>query len=456
MNLFNYLIPFVLGLGVLIFIHELGHYLVARWCGVKVLRFSVGFGTPLLRWKVGRDRTEWVLAAFPLGGYVKMLDEREQEEITPEDLPRAFNRQSVWRRIAIVAAGPLANFLLAIVLYWGLALAGTEELRPRLALTSAADSIAAQAGVRDGDEVVAVDGSAVRSWTDLRWALMGGVLDQREVRLDVRTESGARTSHRLDFSGVKVDDRDADLVERVGLAPWRPVIPPVIGDVMPGSAAEHAGLRPDDHIVALDGMALESWVELVEQVRARPGESLTLTLIRDQRTLETVLVPQEINENGERFGRIGVAVAEPTALRSQLFTTVRYGPIEGLTRAAGQTWDTSVLTLRMLGRMITGEVSWKNLSGPVTIADYAGQTAQLGWAHYLGFLALISISLGVLNLLPIPVLDGGHLLYYTIEIVKGSPVSERVMLIGQQVGLVILAMLMTFAFYNDITRLFSG
>ena len=455
MTLFDYLIPFVLALGLLIFFHELGHYLVARWCGVKVLRFSIGFGKPLLKWRAGRDRTEWVVAAFPLGGYVRMLDEREGD-VVPQDRPRAFNTQSVWRRFAIVAAGPLANFLLAIALYWGLFGVGTEELRPRLALTEASQSIATRAGVQDGDLVVAVAGETVQSWNELRWALLRHALDGRSVDLRVRTIGNVETFRSLDFSEIRIDDGRTDVIEQMGLRPWRPHVPAVVGAVMAGSAAERGGLELGDRIVMLDDVPIDTWVQLVEYVRERPGRPIEGRIERGgvERTIN--LIVDEVSEGGERIGRIGIAVAAPEEAREAMFVIVSYGPLESLSKAVAKTWDTSVLTLKMIGRMITGDVSWKNLSGPVTIADYAGQTAQLGWAHYLGFIALISISLGVLNLLPIPVLDGGHLLYYTIEIIKGGPVSERAMAIGQQIGLVALVMLMAFAFYNDIARLFSG
>jgi regulator of sigma E protease len=455
MNLFDYLVPFILALGLLIFFHELGHYLVARWCGVKVLRFSIGFGKPLVKWAAGRDRTEWVVAAFPLGGYVRMLDEREGD-VAPQDRARAFNTQSVWRRYAIVAAGPLANFLLAIVLYWGLFSTGTEELRPRLALTEATATVASRGGVREGDLVVSVAGEAVQSWNELRWSLLRHALDGRTVDLVVRTIDNVETFRRLDFSDVRIDDGRTDVIEQMGLRPWRPSVPAVVGEVMPGSAADRSGLQSGDRVVALDGASIDNWLLLVEYVRERPGQLIDALILRGDAQLRVELVPDEVGENGERFGRIGISVAEPTEAREAMFTIVSYGPIESLVKATIKTWDTSVLTLKMIGRMFTGDVSWKNLSGPVTIADYAGQTAKLGWAHYLGFVALISISLGVLNLLPIPVLDGGHLLYYTIEIIKGGPVSERAMAIGQQFGLIALVMLMAFAFYNDIARLFSG
>lgn len=454
MTLFDYLIPFALALGLLILVHELGHYLVARWCGVKVLRFSIGFGKPLLRRTAGRDGTEWVLAAFPLGGYVKMLDEREAPVAAPE-LHRAFNRQSVYRRFAIVAAGPLANFLLAIALYWGLFVAGTEELKPRVTLSDT-PAIAQAAGVREGDLVVAVDEEPVRSWQDLRWVLLRHALDSREVMLRVRTLEDVEAFRRLDLSGVAIDEGGTDLIARLGLRPWRPAIPAVIGRVADGSAAERAGLQDGDRVLAIAGTPVVAWSDLVRLVREAPGRALDFEVERGGEAVKLVITPEAAEEGGAQIGRIGVGVAEAAAGGIAMFGEVRYGVLEGLSRAVQQTWETSVLSLKMIGRMLTGEVSWKNLSGPVTIADYAGQTAQLGWTHYLKFVALISISLGVLNLLPIPVLDGGHLLYYTIEIIKGGPIPERIMEVGQQIGLALLVMLMAFAFYNDLNRLISG
>ncbi|CAM5419716.1 RIP metalloprotease RseP [Thauera mechernichensis] len=454
MNLLDYLLPFALALGVLILVHELGHYLVARWCGVKVLRFSIGFGKPLIVRRAGRDGTEWALAAFPLGGYVKMLDEREAA-VAPEELHRTFNRQSVYRRFAIVAAGPLANFLLAIVLYWGLFVAGTDELRARVAL-SETPQVAEAAGVRDGDLVLAVDEQSVRSWQDLRWILLQHTLDQREVVLRVRTLEDVEAFRRLDLAGVRIDDDSGDLIARLGLKPWRPQIPAVIGRLVEGGAAARAGLQSGDEVTAIDGVAITSWSDLVQIVRDGAGRELRFDLRRDAAAFSVVVTPDEANEGGARVGRIGVGVADPAPGGLSMFAEVRYGPLEAMAKAVRQTWETSVLSLRMIGRMFTGEVSWKNLSGPVTIADYAGQTAQLGLSHYLKFVALISISLGVLNLLPIPVLDGGHLMYYTVEIIKGGPIPERVMEIGEQIGLALLVMLMAFAFFNDINRLISG
>lgn len=454
LGLLNYLIPFVVGLGVLIAIHEFGHYWVARRCGVKVLRFSIGFGRPLLRWQAGRDGTEWALAAFPLGGYVKMLDEREGP-VPAAEAHRAFNRQSVGKRMAIVAAGPLANLALAIFLYWVLNLVGVDELRARIALAPG-PSVAASAGLMDGDLVTGVEGDPVASWQDLRWSVVRHALDGATVSLEVERLGGGAGQMSLDLAGFKVDESQQDLLQRIGLVPYRPMIPAVVGKLSPGGPAEVAGIRTGDRIVRIDEQSVTHWGELVAAIRSKAGQSVAVEIERGGVALKFQLVPEGVSERGATIGRIGVAVDDRGLARDSMFVEVRYGPWDGLLKAFRQTWETSTLTLSMMGKMLIGEVSWKGLSGPITIADYAGQSASMGLEHYLKFLALISISLGVLNLLPIPVLDGGHLLYYSIELIKGGPVPERIMEIGQQIGLAILVMLMAFAFYNDINRLISG
>ncbi|MCB1893788.1 MAG: RIP metalloprotease RseP [Zoogloeaceae bacterium] len=455
MNLFDYLIPFAIALGVLIVFHELGHYLVARLCGVKVLRFSVGFGKPLVSRRYGADRTEWALAAFPLGGYVKMLDEREGE-VPAAELHRAFNRQTVGKRFAIVAAGPIANLLLAVVLYWGLFVHGSEELKAIVA-QPVAESAAARAGLRAGDTVVSVAGDDVRSWQELRWAMLQHALDGSQVGIGVIPEGGRNAELRtLSMAGASLEAEAGDVLDQLGLHPLRPPIAPVIGRLIDDAAADLAGIRVGDRVVAIDGEPIEQWSQLVETVVASEGRTLSVRVERDGLPLVLAVTPQLEQAGGRSVARIGVAVANDPGLRQRMFSTVRYGVVDALGKAFQQTWETSVLSVSVIGRMILGDVSWKNLSGPVTIADFAGQSAKMGVAHYLKFLALISISLGVLNLLPIPVLDGGHLLYYLVEIVKGSPVPDRIMEIGQQVGLALLVMLMAFAFYNDINRLISG
>lgn len=454
MALFDYLIPFVFGLGLLILFHELGHYSVARWCNVKVQRFSVGFGKPLIKWTTGKDRTEWVLAIFPLGGYVKMLDEREGD--VPAALRhRAFNTQSVWRRFAIVAAGPLANLLLAIALYWVVFVAGVDELKARVAVI-APDSVAAQAGFQDRDEILSVDGVAVRSWQDWRWAVLKATMDTGQAEVRVRTENGSTVVRSLPLESVVVDEGRDDPMVQIGVRPFRPRIPPVIGSVLDDGPAAVAGVQPGDEVLRINGETVDDFMTLVQKVSASPDKRMRFELVRDGSVHELDITPRPEMVNDEMVGRIGVGVQRTEEGADSMFVVVTHPPLEALSLAAAQTWDMSIFSLKMIGRMITGDLSWKNLSGPVTIADYAGQSAKMGLDHYIKFLALISISLGVLNLLPIPVLDGGHLLYYVIEIIRGGPVPERVMEIGQQVGLALLVMLMAFAFYNDINRLISG
>jgi regulator of sigma E protease len=454
MSVLHTVVSFVIALGVLIVVHELGHYLVARWCGVKVLRFSVGFGRALATRRIGPDQTEWVLAAVPLGGYVKMVDEREGA-VAPEGLPRAFNRQSVWRRIAIVLAGPVANFLLAIALYWGLFMSGVQEAKP-IAAAPEAGTVAARAGLARGDTIRTINGESVASWQDVRWRVLQLALDRKEARLEVQTAAHMIDWRTLDLAHVKADEMEGDLLARLGLRLYRPDVAPVIGQVVSGGMAERAGLAPRDRVLAVDGQAIPTWDALVAKVRGSPARTLVLEIDRRGKPVRIEVTPEPFTQGTETIGRIGAGpYVEPDAMKPYL-VDVRYGPLESLSRALGKTWEMSVFSLRMLGKMIIGEVSWRNLSGPVTIADYAGQSAQLGLVPYLAFLALISISLGVLNLLPIPVLDGGHLMYYTIEVLKGSPVSERVMELGQRAGLVVLLFLMAFAFYNDINRLISG
>jgi regulator of sigma E protease len=454
MTLLHTLVAFLVALGVLIVFHELGHLIVARFCGVKVLRFSVGFGKPLWTRRFGADQTEWSIAALPLGGYVKMLDEREAP-VPPAETHRAFNRQSVWKRIAIVAAGPIANFLLAIAIYWVLLLGGATEPKPVLGAPDLGTP-AAVAGVVSGDTVVAINGEPVTTWQDVRWNLIEQAVDRKRVQLEVRDALGGARVRELDLTSLQAERIEGDVLGAVGLKLFRPDLPPVIGKVVSGSVAERAGLREGDRVLAIDGKPVSSWEAMVAIVRASAGRTLELEVESGGNERTITIVPEATGKEPERIGRIGAGPKVDPAALHDLMIEVRYGPVEALGQAVKKTWDMSVFSLRMLGKMVTGDVSWRNLSGPVTIADYAGQAAKVGLAPYLAFLALISISLGVLNLLPIPLLDGGHLMYYAAEIVKGSPVSERVMELGQRVGLTVLLFLMAFAFYNDINRLVSG
>ncbi len=453
MNLLTTLVAFVVALGSLVIVHEFGHYLAARLCNVKVLRFCVGFGRVLAS-RRGRDGTEWALAAVPLGGYVKMLDEREGP-VDPPDLPRAFNRQPVGRRFFIVIAGPTANFLLAIALYWVLFLHGVPGVKPVIGAI-ADNSPAAQAQFRVGDVITKIGAEPVTTWQDARWLLLKYAVDRATVGIEVQNERSEIHFRRLDMSSLKTADLDGDFLRTLGFARLQPPLAPVIGRVVAGGAAERAGLAPGDEVLAIDGAPVKRWDEVVTAIAASPERALTLDIKRGSTVQQIAVTPDAVNENSRRIGRIGVAVKLDAEAMRQYMVEVRYTPLASVGKALERTWDTSLFSLRMLGKMIIGEVSLKNLSGPITIADYAGQSAQTGWISYLAFIALISISLGVLNLLPIPLLDGGHLMYYMIEIAKGSPVSTHAMEIGQNIGMGLLFLLMVFAIYNDINRLFNG
>lgn len=453
-NFLFYLAAFAVVIGVLIVVHEFGHYLAARLCGVKVLRFSVGFGRMLWKKRLGKDQTEWAISIVPLGGYVKMLDEREGE-VAPEEARRAFNRQGVGKRSIIVAAGPLANFALAILLYWAIFMHGSEELLPVLG-TPPDGTPAAMAAIGNGEQVRAVDGQPVATWNELRWVLLQKAVDHENVALEVINERNEIAVRHLDLAAAGEQGWEGDALERLGIRFYRPDLPPVIGKVVANGPGERAGLQAGDRVLAVAGQKISSWYEFVAIIRDSAAHSVRLELERQGGAVTVDVIPEAISERGRVVGKIGVAVAEGPNPRRELRTFIRYGFVEAGGKALAETWDKSVFSLVMMGKMLTGEVSWKNLSGPVTIADYAGQSARLGLDYFLKFMAMISISLGVLNLLPIPVLDGGHLLYHVIEVVRRRPLSERAMEIGQQIGMSILFALMAFAFFNDLTRLFNG
>ncbi|WP_415035604.1 RIP metalloprotease RseP [Azonexus sp.] len=447
-----YAAAFIVALGLLVVAHELGHFLVARWCGVKILRFSVGFGPVLWQRRFGVDQTQWALSAIPLGGYVKMLDEREAE-VAEHEAARAFNRQTVGKRSLIVVAGPLANFLLAIFLYWGVFMLGSDELRPILG-TPPIDTPAAEAGILAGEEVRKVDGEAVASWSDLRWILLHKATQQPSVELEVVNAQGEQRLRYLMLERAGEEAWEGDVLARLGVQFHGPDLPPVIGAVDADTPGARAGLQSGDRILAVDGRPVANWYQFVQIVRKAPGQQLKLDLERQRRHFVVAVTPEEVNERGLRFGRIGVAVA-PGGDGRNLRTFVRYAPLAAASKALRETWEKSWFTLTMMGKMLLGEVSWKTLSGPVTIADYAGQSARLGLDYYVKFMALISISLGVLNLLPIPVLDGGHLVYHAAEVIRGKPLSMRVVALTQQIGMAMLFALMAFALFNDFTRLFG-
>ena len=451
------LLAFVGAVVLLVMFHEYGHYWVARRCGVKVLVFSLGFGKVLYRKRFANSETDWVISAIPLGGYVKMLDEREGE-VSPSELHRAFNRKPVLQRMAIVVAGPLANFMLAILLYCALFMHGVEGLKPVLGDVPSGTP-AALAQMHKGETILSVEGEAIPSWQELSWKLMTLALHQAgrdAVKVEAEDDRGTVLHHSLDISALAASDLQGEFLDKLGLHLEQPVILPVIGMLTDKGLAKQAGLQAGDVILRADGVPLKTWSDLVDVVRTHPGRAVRFDIQRGEMTLSLSVTPQAVAESGKMVGRIGAGPKFDQKAWQAMLTTVSYGPLDAFKRSLQKTWETSAISLEMLGKMVTGEVSVKNLSGPVTIADYAGQSAHMGMIAYLGFLALISISLGVLNLLPVPLLDGGHLLYYVAELIKGSPVSERAWENGQKIGIALLGTLMVLAFYNDINRLISG
>ncbi len=454
-------LAFVVTLGLLIVIHEYGHYRVAVACGVKVLRFSVGFGRVLWRRQATPDSTEFVVSALPLGGYVRMLDEREGD-VPASQLGMAFNRKPLWQRAAVVAAGPLANLLLAVLLYAAANWIGVDEPKALLAAPPA-QSIAAKAGVRAGDwaREVSSDGiewRELRSMSALRWELTQAAMKGESLQLSV-TDSAGRGARTLTLPLANLDARevDAKLMQHIGLG--QAYSEPVLGEVRPGGPAAKAGLRAGDLVLSVDGSPVLDAASLREVIRSSVGSSvgseaaaapkpMSWRVERDGRALTLEVTPMTVIDQERRIGRVEAFIGKPAEM-----VTVSFGLFDGLSQAASRTWDMSALTLKMMGRMLTGDASLKNLSGPLTIADYAGQSARLGLAYYLGFLAIVSISLGVLNLLPLPMLDGGHLIYYLFEAVTGRPVSELWLDRLQRGGVAIMLMMMSLALYNDVARL---
>lgn len=450
MALIQTVIWFLVALVILVAVHEFGHFYVARRCGVKVLRFSIGFGKILWR-RHDRQGTEYALAAIPLGGYVKMLDEREGE-VPEEERHRAFNRKNVWQRIAVVAAGPVANFILAVLLFWLLMIPGTREPIPIIGDVETG-SIAAEAGLESGQEILSVDGEPTPTWQALHQQLLRRLGESGTISFRVKyPESDLQYMSEARLEGWLKGMEEPDPVSGLGLTLDRPTGKPIVGQVVPESPAERAGLQSGDRVLSADGQPMPDWTTWVEYVRERPDEEIQLTVERDGVERSLSVTPEAVEEAGERFGRVGVGF-QPQAWPEDRVREYRYGPVESFVAGVDRTWETAGFVLLSVKKLIVGEISTKNLSGPITIAKVAGDSAQSGWKSFVGFVALLSIFLGVFNLLPIPVLDGGHLMYYFIEVVKGSPVSERAQQIGYQVGLVMVVGLMFLALYNDIMRL---
>jgi regulator of sigma E protease len=444
------LVAFIFALAILIAVHEYGHFWVARKLGVKVLRFSIGFGRALWRRRAKTDGTEYVIAAIPLGGYVKMLDEREAP-VDPQERHRAFNRQSLGIRSAIVVAGPAFNFLFAILAFWFIFVVGDTGLKPIVGDVKEG-SIAEQSGFIHGDQILAVADQPTPTWESVVYVMLSEALENTNLLVRVRSQSGIEQVYQLASSGLTDMAEDGMLLQNLGLTPDRPTLPPVISDVLDGEPAALAGLRSGDRIANVDDIEVKDWSDWVDYVRERPGQTLNLEVERNGDYVSMRITPLMFKEDGESYGRIGASVHLPDDLMDEYRAVVKYGPIEAVGHSLQKTWDLSLLMLRMLGKMIIGEVSVKNLSGPISIADSAGKSASYGLSYFLKFLAVVSVSLGVLNLLPIPVLDGGHLLFFLIEGIKGRPLSDRFLEQGQKIGLLILLLIMSLAFYVDINR----
>ncbi|AVI61398.1 RIP metalloprotease RseP [Halomonas sp. GFAJ-1] len=451
MGLIQNILAVIVVLGLLVTFHEFGHFWVARRCGVKVLRFSVGFGKPL--WStVDRHGTEFAVAAIPLGGYVKMLDEREAP-VPDEQLDQAFNRKNVWQRIAIVAAGPLANFLLAIVAYWALFVAGTTTVMPIVGEVEP-DSPAAEAGLAHGSEITAIQGDAMRSWEEINLKLVSIIGFSGEVTVEALPEgSNTPRVYQLPVNNYLVRQDPPQPLQSLGITPWRPDLPAVLGQVVDGQAAAQAGLQPGDRILSLNGEAVSDWMQFVAMIRDSAGQTLDVSYQRGEEQGTLSLTPgSNTVEGGREIGYIGAGVQQ-VSWPDELQREIRYGPVEAVGQALSRTGEMTLLTVDAIRKMLVGLISPSNLSGPITIAQISGDSARAGMEAFVGFLAYLSISLAVLNLLPIPVLDGGHLLYYFIEVVRGRPVSEQTQAVGLRIGLAMVGTLMLMALYFDLMRL---
>ncbi|BBA34605.1 putative membrane-associated zinc metalloprotease [Methylocaldum marinum] len=451
-SLLHTLFYFLIALTILIAFHEFGHFWAARKLGVKVIRFSLGFGKILWRHQRTRDSTEFTVAALPLGGYVKMVDEREGS-VAPADLPFAFNRQPLIRRVAIVFAGPFFNLVLAILIYWVVFMIGETGMRPVLGPV-ASGSLAGQVGFAEGDEIMAVAGEETPTWNQAMGELLEQIMEGDAISVDVKTKDGAHLQRTL-LVPEEIAQQPSLLYQHLGFRPWEPLLPPVIDRIESGGAAEKAGLQAGDLLVHVDGNPIKTWREWVDIVRANPDRSLEVVVDRGGQHFSLSITPVPVESEEGRIGRIGAAVQIPEHLVDEMQVEYRLGVFSAFAAAIEKTGDYSVLTFKMIGRMLVGKAGIENLSGPISIAQYAGKSASIGLSQFLKFLAIVSVSLAVLNLLPIPVLDGGHLMFYLIEAVKGSPVSDRTQAFFQQIGLFILLSLMSLAFILDIERLLT-
>jgi len=451
------IVAFILTLGILVTVHEYGHFQVAKWCGVKVIKFSVGFGKPLWSKKIGLDQTEFVIAAIPLGGYVKMLGEEQfsAAEHSSGDMSRALNRQSVGKRMAIVLAGPLANLLLAIILYWALFMTGTVGIKPFVG-DSIENSPAAVSKIEPGVLIQKINGKNVATWQDVRWILLNETLKNEQVEIQVVDKMNEIHLHQLDLSKLEKDDVERDVLEKIGLTIFQPKVNARVGEVVKGSPADLANLKSGDLVLTANNNKITDWDAFVQQVKQHPKQPLQVLVQRESSEVLLTITPDAVNENGKIVGRIGAGVTIDQPEMDQFLVIKHFTVTEAFISSVEKTWQTSIFSLKMLGNMLSGNLSWKGMSGPVSIASYAGQSANMGVKVFIGFLALVSISIGILNLLPIPILDGGHFMYYMVEFLTGKPVSENVINIGQRIGFFILGWMMVLALYNDMNRLITG
>jgi regulator of sigma E protease len=453
MEMLHTLFFFIIAIGILVSFHEFGHFWVARKTGVKVLRFSVGFGKVLWSRQKSPDDTEYVISAIPLGGYVKMVDEREGK-VEPEDLPFAFNRQPLWARTAIVAAGPAFNIMLAIALFWGVLVLGETGLKPILGEIKQG-TLAAAAGFVEGEEIISVNDKVTKTWTEAMSTLITAAMDgEPNIKVKVKNIADEQTDRIINLTESDIQDSEK-LYGRLGFKPWSPKLKPVIDEVLPDGAALAAGLKKDDLIISADGKIIEDWMQWVDYVKKRPNIAISLVVDRQGARLSLPITPKSVQSGEESEGKIGASVLMPEGLMKSMTVEYSLPPLEAIPVAFQTTYDYSIVTLRMMGKMLIGKASVKNLSGPISIAQIAGESATMGLVYFVKFMALVSVSLGVLNLLPIPVLDGGHLMFFGIEAIKGSPVPEKAQLFFQQIGMALLLLLMVTAMVVDVQRLFD-
>ncbi len=448
LSLSHTIVFFLLALSILIAFHEFGHFWVARKLGVRVLRFSVGFGKPLLRYQKNPESTEFVLAAIPLGGYVQMLGEKAEGSEPTAD---AFFSQSVWVRMAIVLAGPIFNLMLAIFIYWMIFVTGETGIRPILSQPPES-TLAATAGFNEGDEIVSVDGHLTPTWSSSMTQLFTEMLDHEDIQVEVLEVDGSVTIRDLHIPQAVSNDPSI-MNEKLGLRPWSPPIPPILNDIQEGMPASQAGLQDNDQILTADGVEITNWQQWVDYVKERPEIAINVVIDRDGSRIPITITPAKLETDAGIIGRIGVSVMFPESLYDEMRVEYKLGFLDASKAAVARTYDIATVSLKMMGRILIGDAPVKNLSGPISIAQYAGKSASMGSAEFLKFLAIVSISLGVLNLLPIPMLDGGHFAFYVVEAIKGNPVPEQVQLLAQQVGIALLLSLMCLTFYLDIERL---